>query len=225
MAAWTEGVIATPLLGGLPLVTRSKAPRTVRVTPASTAAALWPSATDVLCWHCCHPFEGPPLPLPFKYDDRRDIFHVSGTYCSWACMKTDNHRTNSHLANVRAMLIALLRKRCTGVLGHIRPAPPREALRAFGGWMSLDAFRGTDAVFTLVPPKMIMHPPAVEEVPLHRRPHATAKQLDQSVSFKDATAQNEMLRLRRYKPLSNHNLLVRQMGVHILNKKTSGDGL
>lgn len=224
-AAWTEGVIATPLLGGLPLTTRTKAPRTVRITSATAAAALWPSSvTDQLCWHCCHPFEGPPLPLPFKYDDRRDVFHVSGTYCSWACMKSHNQGSNSHLASIRGMLISLLRKRCTGALGNIRPAPPREALRAFGGWMSLEDFRGADAVFTMVPPKMIMHPPAVEEVPVHRRPHATAKQLDQSVSFKDATAQNEMLRLRRCKPLTNHNLLVKSMGVSILNKRVAGDG-
>lgn len=230
MASWTDGVLATPLLGGLPLAPKSRraaksgSPVAVRVTESSTCAvaSMWPCSTDGLCWHCCHAFDGPPLPLPFKHDERRDVFHVCGTFCSWECMKSHNWSSNSHLAPLRGMLITLMRKRCTGLLGNIRPAPPRESLRAFGGWMTIEEFRGCDAVYDMVPPRMIMHPPRVEQVPIHRRPHVTVKQLDQSVSFHDATAQNEMLRLRRSKPLTNHNLLVKAMGVSILNKKMTG---
>ena len=82
--------IRTPLLGpragpvsaGLPLASVARKHDAQQQGHAGTAvrvsceAADWPAATDVLCWHCCHAFDGPPLPLPIKYDDRRDVFHV-----------------------------------------------------------------------------------------------------------------------------------------------------
>lgn len=176
----------------------------------------WPASTDTLCWHCCHPFDGPPLPMPIKHDDRRDIFHVVGTFCSWACMKRHNLDCGSYARHVNATLITLFKRRCTGELGGIQAAPPRLALRAFGGDMTLEQFRGCDRGVMVLPPKMILHRPVVEEVPAQLREQPSQQDLQSDVSFKDATAQNNMLKLRRPKPLVSHNLLVRTMGVQIL---------
>lgn len=176
----------------------------------------WPGSTSTWCWYCCHPFEGPPLPMPIQYDSRRDIFTVTGTFCSWACMKAYNLDSSSYMRHVNATFITLFHKRCTGKLQGIRPAPPRLALRAFGGTMSIEEFRGCDASMLVMPPKMIMHRPVIEEIPARLRDRPTPQQLQDSVSFKDSTAQNDMLRLRRPKPLTSHNLLVRTMGVQIL---------
>lgn len=176
----------------------------------------WPATSSCLCWHCCHSFAGPPLPMPIKYDDRLDEFHVVGNFCSWACMKSYNMDSRSYMRHVNATIISLFHKKCTGKVQGIRPAPPRLALRAFGGHMSIEEFRGCEAVLMIMPPKMIMHCPVVEEIPQRLRNKPSAQQLQDSVSFKDATAQNDMLRLRRPKPLTSHNLLVKTMGVQIL---------
>ena len=223
--------IRTPLLGpragpvsaGLPLASVARKHDAQQQGHAGTAvrvsceAADWPAATDVLCWHCCHAFDGPPLPLPIKYDDRRDVFHVCGTFCSWACMKTYNLDARSHMAHVNnATLITFFHKRCTRQLTGIRAAPPRLALKAFGGHMTIEEFRGSRATVITVPPKMIVHLPTVAEVPSHRRDRPSAKTLREDVSFKDVTVQNEMLRVRRTKPLPGHNLLVRTLGVEII---------
>lgn len=181
----------------------------------------WPPRTDTWCWHCCHPFDGPPLPLPFKYDAARDEFHVKGTFCSWACMKAYNMESGTYLKNVTATVITLFKKRCTGRLEPTRSAPPRVALRAFGGSMSIDEFRaasGGSKDHRLLPPRMILHAQALEEHDRRadrRRPDPAA--LAACVSFKNVSTKNEPLRLKRPKPLqSNKNTLLRTMGLQVL---------
>ena len=209
------GVINTPLIDdpkpALPL-RRAKRPRSVRVVEEGD----WPTSTACLCWHCCHPFSGPPLPMPVRYDERLDLFHVTGTFCSWGCMKAYNMDSSSYMRHVNATVITLFYKKCVGKLEGIRPAPPRLALQAFGGPMTIEEFRGCERNMMILPPKMIMHRPVVEEIPARLRERPTAQQLEDTISFKDATARNDMLRLRRPKPLTSHNLLVRTMGVQIL---------
>lgn len=184
----------------------------------------WPASTSGLCWYCCHPFDGPPLPMPIRHDPHLDIFHVVGTFCSWGCMKSYNMDSSSYMRHVNATVITLFHKRCTGKLTSIRPAPPRLALKAFGGSMSIEEFRGCDKNMMILPPKMIMHRPVVEEIPARLRERPTPQQLQDSVSFKDATAQNDVLRLRRPKPLTSHNLLVRTMGMQILQQSVETAG-
>lgn len=216
MEAIACGVIATPLVtddrpAALPI-----APASLRGSVRVVEQGAWPLSSSGLCWHCCHAFRGPPLPMPIKHDDRLDIFHVTGTFCSWACMKAYNMDSRSYMRHVNATIITLFHKRCTGNLQHIKPAPPRLALKAFGGALSIEEFRTCDKELVIPMPKMIMHRPVVEEVPIRLRERPSAQQLQDSISFKDTTAQNDMLRLRRPKPLTAHNLLVRTMGVQIL---------
>ena len=40
------------------------------------------------CWWCCHSFEGTPLTVPHRYDDRRSKFYTAGNFCSWSCVKS-----------------------------------------------------------------------------------------------------------------------------------------
>lgn len=179
----------------------------------------WPVTTAVWCWHCCHPFDTRPLPMPTKYDSHRDLFHVMGTFCSWACMKSYNSDSTSYLKNVTAMYITLFHKRCTGVLRGIRPAPPRVALKAFGGHMSIDEFRGASdrgVMYDILPPRMIIHRHAVHEKHVADGPRRIARNLQEVVSFDNAAAKNEPLRLKRSKPLQkDRNLLERTMGITV----------
>lgn len=207
-------VIDTPLVDDIapkPPLTFVR-PKTVAVIDTGS----WPSSTSVWCWHCCHPFSGPPLPMPIRYDDRLDTFHVTGTFCSWACMKSYNLDSKSYMRHINTTIITLFHKKCTGKLERIKPAPPRLALKAFGGTMTIEEFRTCDKNMMILPPKMIMHRPVIEEIPARLRDRPSIQQLEDNISFKNATAQNDMLRLRRPKPLTSHNLLVRTMGVQIL---------
>lgn len=232
--AWT---LASPLLGPAPreAVRILRRPgggpgKRVRVgRPAGEGEAghdaAWPTSTDQWCWYCCHPFEGQPLPMPVKYDDRRDEFHVMGTFCSWACMKTYNHQeSTSYLKSANANNITMFHKRCTGVLAPIRPAPPKQALRVFGGSMDIREFRaasGKPLAYAVLPPRMIVHQHAIEErdACARRPPPASAAQkaaadLHAAVTFRDVSAKNETLRLKRPKPLQkNRNQLERTMGL------------
>lgn len=222
---WT---IDTPLLSQKPaggpaarksesLGVRVLGPRRVRPCPADEAN--WPACTDGWCWHCCHPFDTTPLPLPIKYDDRRDVFHVTGTFCSWGCMKKYNGESASYLKHVNTTNITLFHKRCTGRLSkHIKPAPPRFALRVFGGTMSIDEFRAAadnGVYLQTLPPKMIVHHTALEQTNVkHKSKH---HDMEQTICFKDASVKNETLRLKRPKPLQNNrNTLERAMGINAL---------
>lgn len=96
-----------------------------------------------LCWHCCHACDpgALALPMPIDYDERTDAFTVVGTFCSFACMKAFNATRNSSRKDVNYLNIALFARRFYGRCTHIQTAPPRVALAAFGGPMSIDEFR------------------------------------------------------------------------------------
>lgn len=190
--------------------------RRVRVRDGGT----WPESTDLWCWYCCHRFDTAPLPLPIRYDDKRDTFHVMGTFCSWACMKSHNLESSSYMKSVITNIITLFRKRCTGKLSRIRAAPPKHALRVFGGTMNIDEFRAASdnpVEYTLLPPHMIVHCQAIQETDVSCRAPPKKADLNAVVDFKNVATKNETLRLKRPKPLQNNrNLLERTMGINAL---------
>ena len=230
-AAAAEGAArpAAAAVGGRLLTVGGCGGKRVRVVPGGGGGGggggeAYPARTDQWCWYCCHPFETPPLPMPIKYDDRRDIFHVMGTFCSFPCIKAYNLESSSYLKHVNINHITLFHKRCTGRLRGIRAAPPRVALRVFGGHMSIDEFRrAADSPLELcvLPPRMIVHSQVLHEIDASQKRHHAAAQrkappdLAAVVNFKDAAAKNETLRLKRPKPLqsSTRNLLERSMGI------------
>lgn len=220
---------SSPAGGRVVRVGKSR-PRRVRVAPRDAppppTESAWPTSTDQWCWHCCHPVPGQPLPMPIKYDDKRQIFEVVGTFCSWACMKSFNLDSSSYKKSVNANNITLFHKRWTGVLRGIRPAPPRQALAVFGGTMTIAEFRAaSDAPveYNVLPPRMIVHRHTIHETPAGpgatgvRPPDKKRADLGAAVNFGDVSTKNETLRLKRPKPLhSSRNLLERTMGLGAL---------
>lgn len=202
------------------LVTVGGDTRRLRVAVGGTNESGYPRRTDQWCWYCCHPFDGQPLPMPMKHDDRRDVFHVKGTFCSWACMKAYNLESTSYMKAVCANVITLFHRRCTGQLRGIRPAPPRHALKVFGGTMTIDEFRaasGKPLEYCVLPPRMVLHHHVIQETrqaAAGSRRAKPAPDLAAQVDFKDVATKNETLRLKRPKPLQNNrNLLERTMGL------------
>jgi hypothetical protein len=108
----------------------------------------WPDETDVYCWWCCHPFEGSPCTLPTKYDPLRKRFTFCGLFCSWNCVKSYNFDRNDHKKYECSSLISLLIQQIHGIkcaLG-IKPAPPRQTLKMFGGYLEIDEFRSPSEI-------------------------------------------------------------------------------
>lgn len=212
---------ARPRSGSRMLLVNGSTKR-LRVRDDHAGGCSYPTRTDQWCWYCCHPFDTQPLPMPLRHDDRRDIFHVMGVFCSWACMKAYNNESSSYMKSVTANTITLFHKRCTGKLRGIRSAPPRVALKVFGGQMSIDEFRAASdkpLEYCVLPPRMVVHHHAIQETDLAHQPAArkqrqTAPDLHAVVNFKDVSTKNETLRLKRPKPLQNNrNLLERTMGI------------
>lgn len=168
----------------------------------STAAGRW-------CDHCCHPFDGPPVPLPVSWDSRRDIFRVRGMFCSFACALAYNRDSLASTTNtsVRAELLTLMRKKMTGKYFKIRSAPSRCALKVFGGCMTIEEFRSGSESATVLPPKMIL-----EEQILEIRknvPKSRARALSDAPVVYEDLPRNETLKLKRMKPLPKKNQLDR----------------
>lgn len=117
---------------------------------AHTTIEKWPESTDLCCWHCCHKFEGVPIPATIKQDKRTSAIQVCGIFCSFNCSKKWILDKNSYSSGEQISLLHLIHKRITG--GHytsIRPAPPRISLKMFGGPLSIEEFR--DGMLQLPP--------------------------------------------------------------------------
>ena len=106
-------------------------------------ATEWPEKCDVCCWWCCHKFDTAPCTLPTKYDPLRKRFTFCGLFCSWSCVKSYNLERSDHKKYECSALVTLLLQQLYGSVQAIRvkPAPPRQALKMFGGYMDIDTFR------------------------------------------------------------------------------------
>lgn len=100
----------------------------------------WPKNCNTLCWWCCHPFDGIPIPCVSKYDSITKRFKVYGIFCSWECSAAFGFQENNSLLN-----LLLLKKRWTGDLSDTNKAPSRYLLTAFGGFMSIEEFRNSNS--------------------------------------------------------------------------------
>jgi hypothetical protein len=110
----------------------------------------WPEKTSICCWWCCHQFTNSPCTLPVKYDPLRKRFTFAGVFCSWNCTKAYNLERNDYAMYNRSQLITLLVQQMHGICSaiNIKTAPPRQCLKMFGGYMSIDEFRENKSVNT-----------------------------------------------------------------------------
>jgi len=107
----------------------------------------WPEKTDISCWWCCHQFTCCPCTMPTKYDPLRKRFEFSGIFCSWNCAKAYSLGINDHSRFNRTPLITLLVQQMYGTVEavSIKPSPPRQCLKMFGGYMTIEQFRNNSS--------------------------------------------------------------------------------
>ena len=100
----------------------------------------WPMSTNNVCFWCCHTFHSTPFGVPTKYIDGK--FHVFGCLCSLECTSAYNFYSTEikHDPWEAYNLINLLARKIQ-YCDLVKMAPPRHALKMFGGYMEIDEFR------------------------------------------------------------------------------------
>ena len=126
----------------------------------------WPITTDTACFWCCHPFNNTPFGIPFKYINNK--FIVYGCFCSLECATAYNFSIHNKDINdiwENYSLINLLANKLN-YKNYIKSAPPRETLKLFGGYMTIDKFRtfcNTNKLINILNYPMILSQYQVEE--------------------------------------------------------------
>lgn len=111
----------------------------------SDGSFLWPKSSSRLCWHCCHPFEGPPAMIPRYYNRVHQYYEVYGNFCGWSCAKRFGNTSDHEYYSETAPSIDMFAHRYFGVALPIAEAPPRFLLDRFSEFgMSIDAFRSRE---------------------------------------------------------------------------------
>jgi hypothetical protein len=97
--------------------------------------------TDIACWWCCHQFDNVVISMPTALI--RDVYRTHGIFCSYSCCYSYMQSVPKYCKN--KYLLNYMFRDSTGkkgvILDHIKPAPPRETLKLFGGPMSIEDFR------------------------------------------------------------------------------------
>lgn len=105
--------------------------------------STFPEKTNVYCWWCSHQFDSSPCTLPINYSSYTKKFKCIGIFCSWNCVKTYNFDLKDQKVYERASLITLIIQQMYSLdySLRIKPAPPRQVLSIFGGYLNIEEFR------------------------------------------------------------------------------------
>jgi hypothetical protein len=167
---------------------------------------VWPEKTNIHCWWCCHQFDNTPCSLPQYY--KKDKFHVKGIYCSFNCAASYNFNNNDDDMFEKYSLLNLMYKKLYNRnFIKINLAPPRETLKIFGGYLSIEEFRENslenNKLFNIICPPLISIIPKIEETVNHNKfsGHTLLGNVNENILSK---TQNS-LKLKRNKPVTNPN--------------------
>ena len=111
-----------------------------------------PEKTDICCWWCCHQFDNCPCscPIDYKLDKlKKGKFDCIGIFCSWNCVKAYHHYTVDYKKKFHSMgLINQLMIQLYGAKITLSciPAPPRQCLEMFGGYLNISKFRENNVI-------------------------------------------------------------------------------
>ena len=122
--------------------------------------------SNVLCWWCCHSFDGQKYGIPIRKE--KDIYITKGNFCSLNCCKSYNQTENLKLFEIqkRNTLINMLNKELNkdDKFIDVIEAPARETLEIFGGKLSIEEFRNKKTILKLIYPPIITIIPDLEEI-------------------------------------------------------------
>ena len=164
----------------------------------------WPEKTNINCWWCCHTFDNVPCSLPYSY--KKDKFCVKGVFCNFNCAASYNFSLNDENVYERYSLLNLMYKKLYyRKFIKINLAPPRESLKMFGGYLSIDEFREycleCDRIFNLIDPPLVSIIPKIEESINQNKNFSNNLGLHVNENILQKT--QDTLKLKRNKPIYN----------------------
>jgi hypothetical protein len=154
------------------------------------------------CFWCCHSFGWTASVLPISYDAYENMYACEGHFCSPECAMAYLYADPS-LSDVgrwtrHALLADLYRTMYT--VRDLSPAPPRSALRLFGGPLDIEQFRqyvanSDDMVAVQLPPLRLFVPTMNVQGPV--------RDVKKFVALSQETVDkaSKELRLKRSKPV------------------------
>jgi hypothetical protein len=153
----------------------------------------WPSSVKIACLWCTECFNNTPYGIPIKCTN--DKYQLYGNFCSPECAAAYNFDNFSKEDNVWEYYSLL--NHVYGNDREIKVAPPRLALKKFGGKLSINEFRECNSNYTktyeVTEPPFIPVIPTLEEVVINNNCKNISNYTD-----------NGDLRLKRTKPLPNY---------------------
>lgn len=126
----------------------------------------WPTNTHIYCMWCCHKFDGIPISIPQKYYNEK--FYVYGNFCSFNCASSYIFNKNDDFMWKHYNLLNLLYKKISNNQNKkIKLAPPKEVLKIFGGYLTIEEYRNElltgNKEFKVIEPPLISVVPKIEE--------------------------------------------------------------
>lgn len=160
----------------------------------------WPCSTDIYCMWCCHSFDTMPCALPEKILNNK--FYVFGNFCSFNCAAAYNFNEKPYNVWERYSLLNLMYAKMYETQDiKIKIAPPRNTLKIFGGFMSIEDFRKNFLINTsysvVIPPMVSLVPRIEENIYEHINKNSSYIPVDQDA------IQDVELKLKRQKPIND----------------------
>lgn len=162
-------------------------------------------STDKACFWCTEGFKTIPCYLPEKLVE--ETYYVSRIFCSYNCAAAYNIDMDDYRVWDRYSLINKLYNTMYEADITVNAAPPREALKKYGGPLSLEEFRSASLLsnkeYRFVMPPMVSIVPSIEE-----------GYKDDPRSKLNTLEDKDNLVLKRTKPLPNaNNTLINKIGL------------
>lgn len=161
-------------------------------------------STDICCWWDSESFSTTPCAIPLSRD--KDGYQMHGVFCSHNCACAylfNEPEVKDKIWSSYSLLNTICKRIYGSDFKKVQMAPPRQALKKFGGHLGIQAFREAarmnSTAFKLLLPPMTMVIPQVEAVPI-KSEHAEIP-----VNKNKMAAASESLKLKRTKPLVNNH--------------------
>lgn len=93
------------------------------------------------CHYCHHKFNNQPFFLPYEFCSNTLRYKVCGNFCSPNCVKS--YAINSKIHCTKVNLVGEMYRKLFGKTFCIKPAPPIQILKEYGGTLTISEFRET----------------------------------------------------------------------------------
>jgi len=202
----TEVTTAPPVSDTAPMPAFVRANLMVQFRSASDSRQL-PETSEIACFWCIHAFDIQPCIIPERED--KGLWRVYGNFCCPECAVSYllNETMDPH---VRWERMALLHRLYDPQgISRIFPAPAREALKIFGGPLTIESFRSTVRAgkvrVDIHMPPMVSILGSIDTKPIDFFDSSLKNTMFTPAEKSNARANEEGLRLKRTKPLKDRD--------------------